>query len=110
MYIHFGCPKNWRNEWVIPAYEPKIIPDATFAVDGNVYFLEVDHMQKMKENYAKIDRYKKFKDKELWQRGNNGTFPILVFYTTKDSRQCQLKEYCKQKELNCLVYTKEDLA
>jgi hypothetical protein len=109
IYIYFGCPKNWHNEWVVPTPEFKIVPDATFEAKGVVHFLEVDHMQKMKENYAKIDKYKRFKDKELWQKGNNGTFPVLVFYTTKDSRQHQLKEYCKLKELNCLVYTKEDL-
>lgn len=108
IYVHFKCPKNWYNEYVIPTKEFRIVPDALFQAD-KVYFLEVDHMQKMKQNYEKIDKYKRFKDMGLWQQANNGHFPTLLFYTTKDSRQSQLREHCKQKDLNCLVYTKEDL-
>jgi Replication-relaxation len=109
IYVHFQCPKNWKNEYIIPTKEFRIVPDAVFQAENEVYFLEVDHMQKMKQNVEKIEKYKKFKEMGLWQQQNNGHFPTLLFYTTKDSRQHQLKEHCNQKELKCLVYTKEDL-
>lgn len=109
IYIHFNCPKNWHNEYLIPAKEFKIVPDALFQAENEVYFLEVDHMQKMKENYAKIDKYRKFRDMGLWQQANNGHFPTLLFYTNKDSRKHQLMEYCTKKELKHLIYTKTDL-
>jgi Replication-relaxation len=108
IYVHFEMPKNWMNEYTIPTKEFKIVADAIFQAD-KVYFLEVDNMQKMKENYNKIDKYKKFKEMGLWQQENHGHFPTLLFYTTKDSRQHQLREYCKTKELTHLVLTKEDL-
>jgi hypothetical protein len=109
IYVHFQCPKNWMNEYVIPAKEFRIVADSVFQAEKEVYFLEVDNMQKMKQNYEKIDKYKRFKEMGLWQQQNAGHFPTLLFYTTKDNRQNQLREYCKQKELKALVYTKEDL-
>jgi Replication-relaxation len=109
IYIHFEMPTNWKNEYIIPTKDFRIVPDAVFQAKNEVYFLEVDHMQKMKQNYDKIEKYKKFKEMGLWQQQNNGHFPTLLFYTTKDRRQYQLKEHCQKKELKHLIYTKEDL-
>jgi hypothetical protein len=105
IYVYFNCPKHWRNEFVIPTEEFKIVADAIFRVEKTDYFLEVDYTQKMKRNIEKINQYARFKEMNLW----HGVFPTLVFYTAKDSRQIQLRDYCKQKELECKIYTKEDL-
>jgi hypothetical protein len=107
IYIHFGCPKLWQNEYKIPNPEFTIIPDAIFSVKGQQYFLEVDREQKMKKNIEKLLQYKRFKDMELWQKRNMGRFPVLVFYTSKDSRKHQLTEANPGIEL--LTLTKEDL-
>lgn len=107
IYIHFGCPKLWQNEYVIPTNDFKIVTDAIFVVGGVQYFLEVDHMQKMNKNMEKLNRYKTFKDLGLWQKQNEGRFPIVVFYTVKESRKEQFK--LKNPGIELLVYTKEDL-
>jgi hypothetical protein len=107
VYIHFGCPKIWQNEYKIPNPEFTIIPDAVFNSKGIQYFLEVDHLQKMKKNVEKLKRYKEFKDMGLWQKRNGGRFPVVLFYTTKDSRKAQIN--LKNPGIELLVYTKEDL-
>ncbi|MFL6558599.1 MAG: replication-relaxation family protein [Bacillus sp. (in: firmicutes)] len=107
VYIHFGCPKIWQNEFKIPNPEFTIIPDAVFNSKGTQYFLEVDHMQKMKKNIEKLNKYKRFKDMNLWQKKNMGRFPVVLFYTEKDSRKAQIIQANPGIEL--LVYTKEDL-
>jgi hypothetical protein len=61
----------------------------------------------MKKNIEKLLQYKRFKDMELWQKRNMGRFPVLVFYTSKDSRKHQLTEANPGIEL--LTLTKEDL-
>jgi hypothetical protein len=70
VYIHFGCPKIWQNEYKIPNPEFTIIPDAVFNSKGIQYFLEVDHLQKMKKNVEKLKRYKE-KSSKIWDYGRN---------------------------------------
>jgi hypothetical protein len=107
MYIHFECPKLWQNEYKVPNPEFTILPDAIFSVKGIQYFLEVDHMQKMKKNMEKLLKYKRFKEMELWQKKNMGRFPVVLFYTNKESRKQKLIE--SNPGVDLLVLSKEDL-
>lgn len=107
IYIHYGCPKLWQNEYKIPNPEFTIIPDAVFHADGKMYFLEVDREQKLKVNIDKLNKYHRFKEMGLWQRQNRGEFPLVLFYTTKESRKHQLTASNPGIELK--IYTKEDL-
>lgn len=107
IYIHFDKPKLWSNENVIEAQGIKVIPDALFSVKGVQYFLEVDRLQKMNTNLEKLKQYKRFKDTGLWQKRNMGKFPIILFYTTKDSRKYQLQE--SNPGLDLQILTTKDL-
>lgn len=103
VYIYFNCPKKWVNEF----QTPEIVPDAVFEANGVQYFLEVDRLQKMNVNIEKLKTYKKLKDSGMWQMQNNGKFPIVLFYTTKDSRKYQLIE--SNPGIQLQVLTKGDL-
>lgn len=107
MYVHFKCPEAWQNEYVIHAEGLHFIADSVFLQEGQMYFLEVDNQQKMMENKKKMENYKRFKDMELWQNKNGGTFPTLVFYTASQTRKAQLQEL--NPGLDLLVYTVGDL-
>lgn len=107
IYAHFESPKLWQNEYVIPTTEFKIVTDAIFSIKGVQYFLEVDRMQKMNHNTEKLNQYKRFKEMELWQKKNGGRFPIVLFYTDKESRKHQLSSL--NPGIDLIVYTKEDL-
>jgi hypothetical protein len=64
-------------------------------------------MQKLNVNIEKLNKYKRFRDTNMWQMYNGGKFPVILFYVTKDSRKHQLME--KNPGLELLVLTKEDL-
>lgn len=114
MYIHFGCPDDWKNEQIIDfkyksglvIKEMTIVPDATFSKDGVFHFLEVDRTQSMSENKKKIKQYQLLSPaiEEQFQ-----TKPILVFYTTTDHRKEILAKECQDVGLKHLILTKEDL-
>lgn len=108
IYIHYNCPKQWRNEYTIVYPPHKIIADAVFRADGKDYFLEVDHLQKMGANKEKINLYKGFKESQLWQNRNNGMFPTLLYYTSSESRRNPLLEL--GNGLDFVVFTKKDLS
>jgi hypothetical protein len=107
IYIHFGCPKMWANETPIQTSEFMLVPDSFFSVKGVQYFLEVDRLQKMNTNFTKLNKYKTLHDLGLWQKRNGGRFPIVVFYTTKETRKHQLEE--KNPGLQLMTLTKKDL-
>jgi hypothetical protein len=107
IYIHYRCPRKWQNDYPVPTKEFTIVPDAVFEVNGTQYFLEVDRMQKLNVNIEKLNKYKRFRDTNMWQMYNGGKFPVILFYVTKDSRKHQLME--KNPGLELLVLTKEDL-
>ncbi len=83
-----------------------VIADAWFKNNGRYHFLEVDSLQKMKINRAKITQYK-----GLFENGaikeHFGYFPQLIWLTTSEIRRKQLKELCK--DLPCVVYTIDDI-
>ena len=86
--------------------EIRLVPDATFTVEGKHHFVEIDNTQKMQENRKKIELYAKLNPLIKRQFGHD---PVLIFYTVTDLRRAKLKEYCKEKNVNCLIYTKQDL-
>jgi hypothetical protein len=70
------------------------------------HFLEVDSLQKMKANRAKIANYKGlFENRTI--HNHFGYFPKLVWLTTTELRKRQLIELCKG--LPYAVYTINDI-
>lgn len=112
MYIYYGCPADWRTEAEVilkPAMgdEKVIIPDATFMLNEQYHFLEVDRTQSMVENRKKIDLYAMVNPiiKHHFQ-----TYPKLIFYTTTSTRRETLTKHCEEKNLDFHIFTKQDLA
>ncbi len=105
-YIHVGFPSEWINEMKVRDDKFTVICDAWFKKDRRFHFLEIDSIQKMKENTAKIIQYT-----GLYQNGalkkHLGYFPKLIWVTTTEYRRKKLRELCKN--LPCDVYTTEEL-
>lgn len=101
-YIFAKRPVEWSNEVKISDGITSLITDTWFKSSGKFHFLEVDSLQKMKENKVKIENYK-----ALHKAGHItkhfGYFPLLIWVTTTELRRKQLKDLCK--ELPCIVYT-----
>lgn len=104
-WLHCGCPRDWQNEVKILLNDkPFIIADSKFTRNGFIHFLEVDHLQTMKENKAKIERYKKLTESLVKQFGY---YPTLIWVTTTEHRRKQLEELCKG--LKSIIYTINDI-
>lgn len=104
IWLHFKCPKDWRNEVKISDGKTSVVADAVFTRNGFYHFLEVDNLQSMKENRAKINRYKELSDSLVKQFGY---FPTLVWLTTTEHRRKQLESACNG--LNFKVFTINDI-
>lgn len=104
IWLHFKCPKDWRNEVKISDEKTSVVADAVFTRNGFYHFLEVDNLQSMKENRAKIIRYKELLDSLVKQFGY---FPTLVWLTTTEHRRKQLESACNG--LNFKVFTINDI-
>ena len=104
IWLHFKCPKDWRNEVKISDEKTSVVADAVFTQNGFYHFLEVDHLQSMKENRAKINRYKSLLESLLKQFGY---YPTLVWLTTTEHRRKQLEKACEG--LKVKVYTIKDI-
>ena len=83
VYIHFN-PTIWDTEKFI--YNGKIRPDAIMNKDNQFYMVEVDHTQSLMANKKKIDLYKEFKASKQYK-----IFPVILFITTTEYRQKQLR-------------------
>ena len=104
IWLHFKCPKDWKNEVKISDDKTSVVADAVFTRNGFYHFLEVDNLQSMKENRAKINRYKELLDRLEKQFGY---FPTLVWLTTTEHRRKQLESACNG--LNFKVFTINDI-
>jgi hypothetical protein len=105
-YIYAGFPHDWKNEIKFSDDNFSIICDALFKSNGKYQFLEVDSLQKMKVNRAKIEAYKGlFKNRTI--HNHFGYFPKLVWLTISDFRKKQLIELCRG--LPYAVYTINDI-
>lgn len=105
-YIFAGYPHEWKNEMKIRDDKFTVVCDAWFKSNGKYHFLEVDSLQKMKANRAKITQYK-----GLFENGaiteHLGYFPLLIWLTTSEFRKRQLIELCEG--LPSRVYTINDI-
>ncbi|MEH6941545.1 replication-relaxation family protein [Bacillus sp. JJ722] len=105
-YIFSGFPSQWNNEMKISDGKYTVICDSYFKGKDTFFFLEVDSMQKMKENRKKIEQYK-----GLFHNGaiakHFGHFPPLLWVTTTELRRKQLSELCDG--LPFKVYTENDI-
>lgn len=114
MYVYFKLPHDWKAEQKITfkyknglSYkESTIIPDATFTLHNIYYFLEVDRTQSMSENKKKINQYKLLSPAIEEQFRHK---PILVFYTTTESRKGLLEKLCSEVQLENIIISKEHL-
>lgn len=108
IYLFFSCKELiWRDEFTINCdVEGSFVADACFIINGQYYFLEVDHKQKMSTNIHKLNRYFRFMKTERWQKNNkSGTFPILLFYTASENRKVQLQEANPGLDLQVITTT-----
>ena len=111
VYIHYGCPADWKREFVIeinqdPTYDfgiqikgltvvkkKTIIPDAVFTRDGFVHLVEIDNTRTMQDNRKKIQKYL-----ELWPdiRKRFGLQPKLCVFTTSEKRKKEFLSLCEK--------------
>lgn len=105
-YIFAGFPYDWTNEMKVTDKQFTVICDAWFKSNGKFHFLEVDSLQKMKENKDKIVQYKGLFENELL-KSHLGYFPPLIWVTTTELRRKQLTELCQG--LPCKVYTIDEI-
>ena len=108
MWFFHDCPKDWVNEIKVSDGYANIVVDAMFTDNWDRrHFLEVDNIQKMKENRDKIKRYK-----ELFQNGlieeKLGHFPSIVWLTTTEHRRKQLIKECEGLPV-VMVFTTRDI-
>jgi hypothetical protein len=107
VYIHFKCPKDWRNEYTLevnikpknnfdimlkgftPIDKKKIVSDAAFKRNSYLHVIEVDNTQDMRINKKKIEMYK-----DILPAYKEET-PILYFFTQTESRKKKLLEWLK---------------
>lgn len=105
-YIFAKYPADWSNEIKISDGSTTLVTDTWFKKNGKYHFLEVDSLQKMKENRLKIKNYL-----AMYESGHIakhfGYFPTLIWLTTTALRKKQLKELCK--DLPSTVYTIDDI-
>ncbi|MEA0556093.1 replication-relaxation family protein [Lysinibacillus irui] len=105
MWLHYGCPSDWKNELKIENKKTAVIADAMFNQGGFSHFLEVDHLQTMQENRLKIARYKDLMPSIALQLGH---YPVLVWMTTTELRKNQLVDACSGLP-NFKIYTMDDI-
>lgn len=103
-WLHCGRPRDWKNEVKISNGKTTIVTDSVFTRNGFYHFLEVDHLQTMKENRAKIERYKSLMESLIKQFGY---YPTIVWVTTTEHRRKQLEKACEG--LKTLIYTINDI-
>ncbi|ALC88133.1 hypothetical protein AM499_07740 [Bacillus sp. FJAT-22090] len=103
-WLFYKCPRDWKNEVKISNGKASVVADAVFTRNGFYHFLEVDNLQAMKENRAKIIRYKNLLESLIMQYGYH---PTLVWVTTTEYRRKQLEQVCGG--LKVKVYTIHDI-
>lgn len=105
-YLFAGQPAEWRNEIKVQDGETTVICDAMFKHGKRHALLEVDSTQRMKENRAKIERYKALQERGIVAH-KLGYFPELIWLTTTEYRRKQLTDLCEG--LTAKVYTIDDI-
>jgi len=103
-WLFYNCPLDWKNEVKISNSKLFIVADAMFSHNGFQCFLEIDHLQSMKENREKIKRYRELMQSIVLKLGY---YPTLIWVTTTEYRRKQLEKACDG--LKVKIYTVEDI-
>ncbi len=104
LWLFYKCPLDWKNEVKISDGKTSVVADSIFTRNGFYHFLEVDRLQSMKENRAKIERYKNLM---LSLVNKFNYYPTLIWLTTTEHRRKQLEQSCEG--LKAKVYTVDDI-
>ncbi|WP_201028926.1 replication-relaxation family protein [Saccharococcus caldoxylosilyticus] len=109
IYIFYHYPHDWKAEaktrWKEDGKECSIVSDARFTYHGQMYFLEVDILQKMAENKRKVEKYAYlFRFIQRQQIGE----PVLLWYTVSEVKKKQLEKWCKEYGVQCEILCKQD--
>lgn len=107
LWLHYGCPGDWRSEIKVSDGKATVIVDAMFTQSLRYHFLEVDHTQTMAENRAKLKRYEALHDNGLLAK-QLGHYPTVVWLTTTELRRQQLQDACKTLPIT-KVFTLADI-
>lgn len=99
LFLTLGQPSTWKNEVKFGFKDTAVvIADALFKKDNMYHAVEVDHAQKMIKNRAKIEKYRKIRERVAFK---------LIWITTTDYRRKQLADLCEG--LDVTIYTISDL-
>jgi hypothetical protein len=108
LYLAYNKPINWKNEMRITSKgitkkeSITVVADAMFQVNGRWNLIEVDNIQKMKQNEIKVKKYR-----ELFNRKTFGNIqPKLIWITITEYRRKQLKRICEGIETD--IWTLSD--
>jgi hypothetical protein len=102
LYLAHGCPVTWKNEVKLSVKgEVTVIADAIFEMAGTLHIIEVDHMQKMKENRSKIEKYKRLLELGVFKKQ-----PKFIWITMTEYRKKQLLSLCEGMQVR--VYLTDD--
>lgn len=107
LWLHYGCPSDWRSEIKVSDGKAAVIIDAMFTQSLRYHFVEVDNTQAMAENRAKIKRYKELHDNGLLAK-QLGHYPTVVWLTTTELRRQQLQDACEALPIT-KVFTLSDI-
>ena len=107
LWLHYGCPGEWRSEIKVSDGKATVIVDAMFTQSLRYHFLEVDHTQTMAENRTKIKRYTELYNNGLLAK-QLGHYPTVVWLTTTELRRQQLQDACKTLPI-AKVFTISDI-
>jgi hypothetical protein len=103
LYLALRCPASWRNEIKLSVRnEVTVIPDAIFKRGDRYNIVEVDYSQKMTENRAKIERYKRLLSFNVMT-----IKPKFYWITTTEYRRKQLLALCEGLDVE--IYLAKEL-
>lgn len=108
LYIAMGCPATWRNEIRIvnegASKKDKVVcvADALFKQGDAYCIVEVDNTQTMKKNQAKVEKYRKLKERMAFGM----MAPKFIWITSTDYRRNELRKL--SEGLNVEIYTTAD--
>jgi AAA+ ATPase superfamily predicted ATPase len=94
-YIYVGCPMAWDNEISI---NNKVVCDATFEKDNQLYFVEIDNLQSSKNNTSKIKRYVKIREESTQKF-------VLIWVTSTHARKIRLERQLNGVDSTVYLYT-----
>lgn len=101
LYIELGMPSDWKVEAPIQYNEETMRPDAIYSRGGEWHFVEVDNANTMKNNYEKLQRYKKL-SKAIFREYNHT--PTIIWKTVTENRKRKLEEHMQELGVKGYVF------